>query len=66
MKYSTGLYISQASYDTIIPNSSYHPEEWKRAGITYLINKMNGYSINKNEKEKELEIFLKRDVTVSC
>jgi hypothetical protein len=59
MKYCTGLYISYASCDSVILNSSCHLEECKWAGITYLINQMNVYSINKNEKEKELEIFEK-------
>jgi hypothetical protein len=51
------IYRKPTQTDIIIPNSSCHPNEHKRASINYLLNRMHVYPINKEAKEAELNII---------
>jgi hypothetical protein len=51
------IYRIPTQTDIIIPNSSCHPKEHKRASIIYLLNRMHVYTINKEANEAELNII---------
>jgi hypothetical protein len=51
------IYRKPTQTDIIIPSSSCHPNEHKRASINYLLNRMHEYTINKEGKEAELNII---------
>jgi hypothetical protein len=52
-KLAFSIYRKPTTTDSIIPNDSCHPQEHKLAAIIYLTNRMNMYSLNAANKEKE-------------
>jgi hypothetical protein len=47
------IYRKPTTTDSIIPSDSCHPQEHKHAAIRHMINRMNTYSLNKEDKEDE-------------
>jgi hypothetical protein len=50
---TTDIYRKPTTTDSIIPRDSCHPQEHKHAAIRHMINRMNTYNLNKENKEKE-------------
>jgi hypothetical protein len=56
-EYSTGVYISSTTTDSVTPNGSCLPEEHRQDGVRCLLSRMNKYAIREIDKEKELKII---------
>jgi hypothetical protein len=52
-KLAFNIYRKPTTTDPIFPNDSRHPQEHKLAAIRYLTKRMNTYSLNAANKEKE-------------
>jgi hypothetical protein len=48
-----GIYRKATATDTIIHNKSCHPPQYKMTAINYMINRLNTYPANKDEKYAE-------------
>jgi hypothetical protein len=51
------MYRKPTQTDTIIPNDSCHPHEYKTSSINYLVNILKTYPVSKETKVKELNIL---------
>jgi hypothetical protein len=56
-KLALNIYRKPTTTDSIIPNDSCHPIEHKLAAIRYLTSRMNTYSLNMANKEKERRVI---------
>jgi hypothetical protein len=52
-KFSFKIYRKPTTTDSITPSDSYHPQEHKHAAIRHMINRMNTYNLNKDDKDNE-------------
>jgi hypothetical protein len=48
-----GIYRKATATDTIIHNQSCHPTQHKITAINYMINRLNTYPVNENQKNAE-------------
>ena len=56
-KISFDIYRKETTSDLIIPNDSCHPTEQKFAAIRYFTNRINTYSLDHKEKQKETNVI---------
>jgi hypothetical protein len=55
--FSCNIFRKPTATDVIIPNDSCHPPEQKQAAIRFLLNRMNTYHLEENNKRMELNII---------
>jgi len=56
---SINIYRKPTATDVIIPKVSSHPPEQKQAAIRHLVNRMNSYSLNEDNKKTEYNVIEK-------
>jgi hypothetical protein len=56
-KLTYGIYRKPTTTDTMIHQTSCHPQQHKMSGIRYLVHRLHTYPMEKNEKKKESDII---------
>ena len=56
-KLSINIYRKPTATDVIIPKDSCHPPKHKHATIRYLLNVMNSYSLNEDNKKAKYNVI---------